>query len=185
MECINKGNNEYFTETDVTLLTKMAEETAPALQNKFMESALRIIQQGLQDSTSRDYLSQFMRNEDNRTAKSRSKRNSKGRKILSISRENNTMPKLYARISDKIRSQDICTWDFNYFKLMEDNYQTAIPMMVFMFNDVGLLDKFNIPERKLYSFLIAVKQHYYDNPYHNFLHAFSVLHVCYVILKHQ
>ena len=60
MECINKANGECFTEIDVSLLEQMAEETAPSLQNSFMQSALRIITQGLQDSSSKDYLSQFI-----------------------------------------------------------------------------------------------------------------------------
>eukprot|EP00488_Nonionellina_sp_1-RS-2012_P004106 TRINITY_DN915_c0_g1_i2.p1 TRINITY_DN915_c0_g1~~TRINITY_DN915_c0_g1_i2.p1 ORF type:complete len:374 (-),score=131.10 TRINITY_DN915_c0_g1_i2:271-1335(-) len=152
-----------------------AEETAPSLQNKFMESALRIISQGLQDASSKDYLSQFMHNEDYLISSKDGE--------ADMYRERIDSPRIYLKLGNSIQHEDVCSWDFNYFKLMEDNYQTAIPMMVYMFNDFGLLEKFNISEEKLYAFLISVKKHYYDNPYHNFLHAFSVMHVCYLILK--
>ena len=180
MECINKANGEHFTEADAVLLTQMAEETAPSLQNKFMESALRIISQGLQDSSSRDYLSQFMHSDDHILLRRKSKRG--GKRILCLSQDA-VEPKLYSQISSGISCEQICTWDFDYFSLMEDGYQTAIGMIVFMFTDLELLDRFQIPERKLSSFLVAVKQHYYDNPYHNFLHAFSVMHICYLLIK--
>eukprot|EP01084_Bolivina_argentea_P296382 510444_1 len=92
LECINKTNGEYFSEADVILLNKMAQETAPSLQNKFMESALRIISQGLQDSSSRDYLSQFMHNEDNIY-----KKDNNHRRVLSLQNYNSS-PKMYLEI---------------------------------------------------------------------------------------
>jgi len=180
LECINKSNGECFSEADVSLLNQIAEETASSLQNKFMESALRIISQGLQDSSSRDYLSQFMHSDDHILLRRKSKQDQL--QMFSLSRDA-VAPKLYSQICSGIRSDEICTWHFDYFSLIEDGYQTAIGMMVFMFTDLRLLDRFHIPERKLTAFLVAVKQHYYDNPYHNFLHAFSVMHICYLLLK--
>eukprot|EP00484_Ammonia_sp_Unknown_P028737 CAMPEP_0197045700 /NCGR_PEP_ID=MMETSP1384-20130603/21506_1 /TAXON_ID=29189 /ORGANISM="Ammonia sp." /LENGTH=865 /DNA_ID=CAMNT_0042477355 /DNA_START=40 /DNA_END=2637 /DNA_ORIENTATION=+ len=189
MECMNKLTDEPFNETDESLLIKVAGQLAPSLQNKFMESALRIISHGLQDSTSRDYLLQFMHSEENvlspSTSSASSDRNVSNKRKRVISHFSN--PQMYvSRMSDSSNKwrAEVDSWDFDYFKLLEDNYQTAIPMMVYMFNDCGLLSKFNIPEQKLFSFLIACKQHYYDNPYHNFLHAFSVMHVCYLLMKH-
>ena len=185
MECINKNDGAYFTKADEQLLAKMANGAAPSLQNKFMESALRIITQGLQDSSSRAYLAQFMHNEGNWWSKKKGSKPKQRQRFVSISScmKSGNLPKLFMRLSAGIKMEEICTWNFNYFKLMEDNYQTAIPIIVYMFNDFELLDRFNISEKKLYSFLIAVKKHYYDNPYHNFLHGFSVLHICYLILK--
>ena len=180
MECINKLHGECFSEADAVLLTQMAEETAPSLQNKFMESALRIISEGLHDSSSRDYLSQFMHSDDH--ILTRKSQLGGQRQVLCLSRDA-IAPKLYSQIVSPRTVNEICTWDFDYFSLMDDGYQTAIGMVVFMFTDLQLLERFSIPERKLTAFLVAVKQHYYNNTYHNFLHAFSVLHICYLLLK--
>merc|ERR1719249_547961 len=180
MECINKTNGELFSEADALLLNQMAKETAPLLQNKFMESALRIISQGLLDSSSREYLSQFMHKDDSILTQSSSKASHE--RTINVS-ENSEEPKLYSQIKSGINYEQICTWDFDYFSLIEDGYQTAIGMIVYMFDDLQLLERFQISEHRLTSFLLAVKQHYFDNPYHNFLHAFSVMHICYLLLK--
>eukprot|EP00488_Nonionellina_sp_1-RS-2012_P004107 TRINITY_DN915_c0_g1_i3.p2 TRINITY_DN915_c0_g1~~TRINITY_DN915_c0_g1_i3.p2 ORF type:complete len:152 (-),score=67.84 TRINITY_DN915_c0_g1_i3:939-1337(-) len=118
-----------------------AEETAPSLQNKFMESALRIISQGLQDASSKDYLSQFMHNEDYLISSKDGE--------ADMYRERIDSPRIYLKLGNSIQHEDVCSWDFNYFKLMEDNYQTAIPMMVYMFNDFGLLEKIQYFRRKI------------------------------------
>jgi len=209
MECINKENGQYFSSADVLLLNKMAQETAPSLQNKFMESALRIISQGLQDSSSRDYLLQFMHLDEAETEakdKRRSWHDKRESRIFSLPRNSHrpTAGKRASLISNngkgtpnsksknqkivigrnpKFAATTVCTWDFDYFVLIEDDYQTAIPMAVYMLADLGLLEKFSIPHSTLYAFLNSVKEHYWANPYHNFLHAFSVMHICYLLIK--
>ena len=52
-----------------------------------------------------------------------------------------------------------------------------------MFSKFDLLKKYNIKERVLTNFILEVSKRYFDNPYHNFLHAFNVTHVSYLILS--
>eukprot|EP00479_Gromia_sphaerica_P007431 TRINITY_DN2475_c0_g1_i1.p1 TRINITY_DN2475_c0_g1~~TRINITY_DN2475_c0_g1_i1.p1 ORF type:complete len:463 (+),score=98.75 TRINITY_DN2475_c0_g1_i1:118-1389(+) len=49
--------------------------------------------------------------------------------------------------------------------------------------DLGLVAEFDIPEEQLRHFLVRVRQKYHDdNPFHNWYHAFSVMHFAYIFL---
>ncbi|OUC49818.1 3'5'-cyclic nucleotide phosphodiesterase [Trichinella nativa] len=52
-----------------------------------------------------------------------------------------------------------------------------------MFYDLGYAHKFRIKRRKLSRFLLLVEKGYRDVPYHNWYHAFTVTHFCYLMLK--
>lgn len=52
-----------------------------------------------------------------------------------------------------------------------------------MFNDLGLLNKFKIHQDKMARFLLLVQKGYRDMPYHNWMHAFSVAHFGYSLIK--
>ncbi|CAH2076980.1 unnamed protein product, partial [Iphiclides podalirius] len=51
-----------------------------------------------------------------------------------------------------------------------------------MFDDLGLIKKFNLNRVKLARFILHVKKGYRDVPYHNWLHAFSVTQWAYAAL---
>jgi len=54
-----------------------------------------------------------------------------------------------------------------------------------MFHEFEMFDKYNINETTLASFVRAVHANYQnDNPFHNFKHGFSVMHITYSMLKH-
>jgi cGMP-dependent 3',5'-cyclic phosphodiesterase len=62
--------------------------------------------------------------------------------------------------------------------------EDTIPAVVSMMDDLHFIEKFNIKPETLDSFLLKVKKGYLqDVPYHNWSHAFSVAHFCYVLLK--
>jgi len=71
-----------------------------------------------------------------------------------------------------------------------DQYSTAIlaHCYVFFFEDLGLLDRLGFDDdqkamKGLKNFVIKMTRQYYDVPYHNFAHGFSIAQRIYVILK--
>ena len=54
---------------------------------------------------------------------------------------------------------------------------------VHMYEDLGLISRFHITRKTLVHFLLMVRKGYRDPPYHNWSHAFSVMHHAYVITK--
>ncbi|ETK71554.1 hypothetical protein L915_21223 [Phytophthora nicotianae] len=72
------------------------------------------------------------------------------------------------------------SWDFNVFttdtvvlpKLLEE-----------MYLDFKVDEVLNTTKHRLQNFIVAMKEHYHPNPFHNFLHAFSVVHAAYLLLS--
>lgn len=52
-----------------------------------------------------------------------------------------------------------------------------------MFEDMGFINTYKIDMRTLARFCLMVKKGYRDPPYHNWMHAFSVSHFCYLLYK--
>ncbi|XP_046854037.1 cGMP-dependent 3',5'-cyclic phosphodiesterase-like isoform X2 [Xenia sp. Carnegie-2017] len=53
-----------------------------------------------------------------------------------------------------------------------------------MFQDLDLIRKWKISHETLVRFVLMVKKGYRDLPYHNWTHAFTVSHFCYLLLKY-
>ncbi|KAF4517970.1 hypothetical protein B566_EDAN005337 [Ephemera danica] len=56
-------------------------------------------------------------------------------------------------------------------------------VVIAMFDDLGLLQKWRISREGLARFVLLVKKGYRDPPYHNWMHAFTVAHFAYLLLK--
>ncbi|KAK5904553.1 hypothetical protein CesoFtcFv8_006103 [Champsocephalus esox] len=52
-----------------------------------------------------------------------------------------------------------------------------------MFEDMGFINTYKIDLNTLARFCLMVKKGYRDPPYHNWMHAFSVSHFCYLLYK--
>ncbi|XP_034024080.1 cGMP-dependent 3',5'-cyclic phosphodiesterase isoform X2 [Thalassophryne amazonica] len=52
-----------------------------------------------------------------------------------------------------------------------------------MFEDMGFINTYKIDLHTLTRFCLMVKKGYRDPPYHNWMHAFSVSHFCYLLFK--
>ncbi|XP_006628196.2 cGMP-dependent 3',5'-cyclic phosphodiesterase isoform X1 [Lepisosteus oculatus] len=52
-----------------------------------------------------------------------------------------------------------------------------------MFEDMGFINNYKIDLQTLARFCLMVKKGYRDPPYHNWMHAFSVSHFCYLLYK--
>ncbi|XP_033125768.1 cGMP-dependent 3',5'-cyclic phosphodiesterase-like isoform X1 [Anneissia japonica] len=61
--------------------------------------------------------------------------------------------------------------------------QETILVCLSMFDDMGLLNSYRIDKRTLTNFFLMVKKGYRDPPYHNWYHAFTVGHFCYLLYK--
>ncbi|KAL6472023.1 hypothetical protein MHYP_G00206730 [Metynnis hypsauchen] len=60
----------------------------------------------------------------------------------------------------------------------------STPMGVLsMFEDMGFINTYKIDLHTLARFCLMVKKGYRDPPYHNWMHAFSVSHFCYLLYK--
>ena len=72
--------------------------------------------------------------------------------------------------------------DYNYnpFSVSEDQVTDNI---LAMFDSVGVLDALDIPADVIHAIVLDVKSQYTDVPFHNFNHVYTVLQMCYLILK--
>jgi hypothetical protein len=71
-------------------------------------------------------------------------------------------------------------WDFNIFAADAD----SLPVMVRdIFLDFHVPEILQCDEVTLRNFIFAVKETYHPNPFHNYVHAVSVVHMTYMILK--
>ena len=190
MECINKLQQNFFTNHDLLLLTQCAEECAPILQSKFRESALRLIFEGLDDSTAAGYLSQYITKNNTTDMDDESSIITVASVASSFDTPDDDIENAQqiARIVRMCNSeeneffQQLDSWDMDYFGL-ESKPECAIALFKHMLDRFNLITKYKISENILFRFLNVVRTHYYDNPYHNFVHAFNVVHVCYLILS--
>ncbi|XP_067122627.1 cGMP-dependent 3',5'-cyclic phosphodiesterase-like isoform X2 [Centruroides vittatus] len=71
---------------------------------------------------------------------------------------------------------------FSYNPRQTPDSDTALITLA-MFEDLGMIQHWRIPKLTLARFILMVKKGYRDLPYHNWMHAFSVAHFCYLLLK--
>jgi len=71
-------------------------------------------------------------------------------------------------------------WGFNLWKHSLDEYE---PFLFKFFESFDLLNEFNIRPSALMSFVHSVRCRYFNNPYHNFQHAFAVVQSSFSLLS--
>lgn len=76
---------------------------------------------------------------------------------------------------------NILRWDFGIWEI--DSPQTYFTLIEYIFNDYKLLETFKITDQQFREFLHDVYSGYNDISYHNFRHAFDVIHSSYLFLK--
>lgn len=77
---------------------------------------------------------------------------------------------------------NFCSFSFTPRDL-NDHETPTVNIIIGMIEDMGLISKWQISKQTLARFLLMVKKGYRDTPYHNWLHAFSAAHFCYVSIK--
>lgn len=85
-----------------------------------------------------------------------------------------SFPNLSLSVNEQLQS-----WEFDVFSLSEEQMLFYLKQLFLHFD---LLNFFKIDEKKFELFLLVVKQNYYDNPYHNFTHAFDVTQTIFSML---
>ena len=76
-------------------------------------------------------------------------------------------------------------WDFPVFQLDEESNHTALYAMGYaLFVAHDLINKFNIEEKKLSKFLLAMNDGYRKTSYHNAIHASDVAQTINFFLTH-
>ncbi|KAE8878249.1 hypothetical protein PF005_g15056 [Phytophthora fragariae] len=72
------------------------------------------------------------------------------------------------------------SWDFNVFT----TDPAALPKLLEeMYLDFKVNEVLQTTKHRLQNFIVAMKEHYHPNPFHNFMHAFSVVHASYLLLS--
>ncbi|XP_073517181.1 cGMP-dependent 3',5'-cyclic phosphodiesterase isoform X1 [Phyllobates terribilis] len=72
--------------------------------------------------------------------------------------------------------------NFTYTPRSLPDDDTAVATLS-MFEDMGFISNYKIDRMTLIRFCLMVKKGYRDPPYHNWMHAFSVSHFCYLLYK--
>ncbi|XP_078683498.1 cGMP-dependent 3',5'-cyclic phosphodiesterase-like isoform X5 [Branchiostoma floridae x Branchiostoma belcheri] len=75
---------------------------------------------------------------------------------------------------------DVSVFSFTPRVIYDD--QTTLCCLA-MFEDMGMINRWRIQKETLVKFVLMVKKGYRDPPYHNWYHAFSVSHFCYLLYK--
>lgn len=78
--------------------------------------------------------------------------------------------------------EQIPDWNFNVF---DSSSHKLLVYAERMFLFINIVEEFEIVTPILRNFILAIRQHYHQNPFHNFLHGFSVLHATYLILSDE
>ena len=73
----------------------------------------------------------------------------------------------------------LCKWDFKVWSISNDDYTNCV---IIMFESLGLVQEYDIDLAKLKQFGKTLQKNYYDNPYHNFMHAMDVAQMCYLFM---
>ncbi|KAK1786171.1 hypothetical protein P4O66_017881, partial [Electrophorus voltai] len=76
--------------------------------------------------------------------------------------------------------QDFAQFTYTPRSLPDDSTPMGI---LSMFEDMGFINTYKIDLHTLARFCLMVKKGYRDPPYHNWMHAFSVSHFCYLLYK--
>ncbi|GLE10975.1 hypothetical protein PINS_up023267 [Pythium insidiosum] len=77
---------------------------------------------------------------------------------------------------------DVDRWDFNSLDLSTADILISATVIFRVF---GFLEMFRIPNDKFQTFLSHVATHYRPNPFHNFQHAFQVMHALYIMIRRE
>lgn len=99
---------------------------------------------------------------------------------IGSSMTNDILDDLLLESTPTISLEELRNWDLNPF-LIENHFDYIIAML----KEYSLISKYHIDYTNLMNFLTKVEQGYstYNNPFHNFMHGFNVMHGIYMLLS--
>ncbi|XP_046438368.1 cGMP-dependent 3',5'-cyclic phosphodiesterase-like [Daphnia pulex] len=83
---------------------------------------------------------------------------------------------------DNMHNIDKNFCEFQFVPRSMEELQTPAAVVA-VFHDLGLMERWSINQETLSRFVLMVRKGYRDPPYHNWMHAFSVFHFTYVLIK--
>eukprot|EP00002_Diphylleia_rotans_P033211 TRINITY_DN7036_c0_g1_i7.p1 TRINITY_DN7036_c0_g1~~TRINITY_DN7036_c0_g1_i7.p1 ORF type:complete len:1022 (+),score=237.43 TRINITY_DN7036_c0_g1_i7:67-3132(+) len=164
IEVINK-DQDSFNRNDEEILSAFLVEVASVIQRKSLETAYMDLMGSSQDSTTASSLKDLIG--EYSTFKN------EGVDL----RINN--PHIVSLSGPSLSAQGLKDWSLDHFGYTEDE---MIGMIIAGFEALDLLSLYSIDEAILRKFICTVYSNYQQNPYHNFIHAFSVFHCAFMIL---
>eukprot|EP01138_Halocafeteria_seosinensis_P009382 gb/GECG01009587.1/.p1 GENE.gb/GECG01009587.1/~~gb/GECG01009587.1/.p1 ORF type:complete len:1366 (+),score=207.69 gb/GECG01009587.1/:1-4098(+) len=208
LQAVHKRDGSPFSSTDMKLLEAFGAEVAHVIaENSYSIAYERALQgDGDQGSTGADesaniqsFLTQFTRknqgyaNKDEELAESSDTSLQKAPSTSSSAAANDPStapetPKEAIELPEEMLNhqprqdmgEKMTCWDFNVLEYSPQELQLCC---VDMLHYTGLLQRFNLPIPKLMRFISKIANRYQDNPYHNWYHGASVVHVSFVILQ--
>lgn len=72
---------------------------------------------------------------------------------------------------------------FNFIPRIQFKELDSVKIVLAMFTDLDILRRFKIQERTVVRFILTVRRAYRNVPYHNWVHAWTVAHFSYTLLK--
>ncbi|CAJ0581079.1 unnamed protein product, partial [Mesorhabditis spiculigera] len=72
---------------------------------------------------------------------------------------------------------------FNFTPRIIGHTETYVRASLSMFDELGFIKRYCIRRDRLAHFLLRISRGYREVPYHNWSHAFSVAHFCYLLLR--
>eukprot|EP00282_Hemiselmis_andersenii_P002848 CAMPEP_0114129220 /NCGR_PEP_ID=MMETSP0043_2-20121206/11358_1 /TAXON_ID=464988 /ORGANISM="Hemiselmis andersenii, Strain CCMP644" /LENGTH=511 /DNA_ID=CAMNT_0001222479 /DNA_START=413 /DNA_END=1945 /DNA_ORIENTATION=+ len=82
----------------------------------------------------------------------------------------------------EVKVEDL-TWDLDCFRQDRNEQKWQINATLAMFHSLGLLKRYDISTESLVYFLLTVKLNYNDMAFHNWLHAWSVMHASWLMIS--
>ena len=203
IQLINKLNGRGFDEDDEEALAMLCEEVSVALRQKVLELSLlrhsiyirnrpdTVDDIRLEESLLKEYGSlaqRFKYSSSIRTRQLNREATSSIRKcpqsiaadiLLTSSSSRHVLGSIH--IEQNPSFPDLCSWELDPFHVRDGDLMTFIEQI---FLDFDLISQFSIDLQKLRNMITSAHSLYHqENPFHNFKHGFSVMHVTYLILR--
>jgi len=140
--------------------------------------------------------SALLENRDETFSKVYANKFDKNESIAIVSGKSNSVEELY--VSDQLKlkrmtrkhcsilppsfnRRDIRRWDFD---VTSKSVEELTNHTIDIFEECGIFSTFSIPKKTFLNFMDDIVRGYKaSNPYHNHMHAFDVMHVCYLLIS--
>ncbi|OQR81374.1 3'5'-cyclic nucleotide phosphodiesterase [Thraustotheca clavata] len=173
---MNKRTAPTFHSDDVHLMNAVCVELSSVIERKSLELLFHgedNPETELQKVTF-DFLAQF-------TDVQRSRVPSPVVDVVIDPSSQNALPSI-PKGPDMILLQAVAQWELNPFTMHKD---TIFQHTCTMFQGFHLVEHFQIQAKVLQRFIMAVREQYRNVAYHNFHHAFTTLHITFMIVLEQ
>ena len=182
LQATNKTYHRKFTDTEEQLLVRFAAEVSLTFQKRILDVRTysltnRQKEEYLEEGFLKEYGIGIEKTSFRMRQRSESEKSSENDSPSGMGTSRFTLGRAMSFFSNENK---INQWNLNPFRYDDSQLSELIAEI---FQQSGCMDTFFIHRSKLMNFVTAVKNSYHPaNPFHNFNHAFSVLHLTYMII---